>query len=167
MHYILLGNLLYIINYIKYLTLEYTFKFIIQFRYKDPGLFLEVKSILMDIGYFFQVQDDFLDVFGDPALTGKIGTDIQNGKCTWFAVKCMQKATDNQKQIMRNFYGSHDSENVEKIKGLYHDLDLLNVYKRYENESYDSIKMRIQNLRYDVPQDFFSRILDKSYQRNR
>ena len=57
------------------------------------------------MGHFFQVQDDFLDCFGNPDITGKIGTDIQDNKCSWLAVVCMQFANDEQKQIMIECYG--------------------------------------------------------------
>lgn len=59
------------------------------------------------MGHFFQVQDDFLDCFGNPDVTGKIGTDIQDNKCTWLAALCMQRATESQKQIMRDCYGKN------------------------------------------------------------
>lgn len=59
------------------------------------------------MGHFFQVQDDFLDCFGNPEITGKIGTDIQDNKCSWLAVVCMQRANDEQKQIMLDCYGRH------------------------------------------------------------
>lgn len=53
-----------------------------------------------------QIQDDFLDCFGNPEVTGKVGTDIKDNKCTWLAVLCMQRATPEQKKIMKDCYGS-------------------------------------------------------------
>lgn len=57
------------------------------------------------MGHLYQIQNDFLDCFGNPEITGQIGTDIQDNKCTWFAVVCMQRANDEQKQIMMDCYG--------------------------------------------------------------
>lgn len=63
------------------------------------------------MGHFFQIQDDFLDCFGNPDITGKIGTDIQDNKCSWLAVVCMQFANDEQKQIMVECYGRNGKKN--------------------------------------------------------
>lgn len=46
-------------------------------------------------------QDDYLDLFGDPSVTGKIGTDIQDNKCSWLVVQCLQRASPEQRQILQ------------------------------------------------------------------
>lgn len=111
----------------------------LTFRYADPEVFRQAKTILLEMGHFFQVQDDFLDCFGNPDVTGKIGTDIQDNKCTWLAVLCMQRATEAQKDIMKECYGKHgkNQSNIKmknvnflfyfQIINLFYDLQMLKV----------------------------------------
>jgi len=42
-------------------------------------------------------QDDYIDCFGDPALTGKVGTDIEDNKCSWLIVQALARATGDQR----------------------------------------------------------------------
>ena len=60
----------------------------------------QVEAISVDMGHFYSVQDDYLDIYGDPRVMGKIGTDIVEGKCSWVVVTALQAATLAEREII-------------------------------------------------------------------
>lgn len=66
----------------------------------DPKDLQQARDILLPLGEYFQIQDDFLDCYGDPEVIGKIGMDIQDNKCSWLINKALQKASASQRQIL-------------------------------------------------------------------
>ncbi|KAK2095823.1 hypothetical protein P7K49_024857 [Saguinus oedipus] len=86
------------------------------------------KKILLETGESFQIQDDYLDLFGDPSVTGKIVTGIQDNKCSWLVVQCLQRATLEQYQILKENYGQKEAEKGAQVKALYEELDLLAAF---------------------------------------
>lgn len=72
-----------------------------------------------DLGLAFQVTDDYLDTFGDPAVFGKaIGGDILNAKKTWLYIKAMEKADAETARDLRSALLGEcrsDAEKAEKI----------------------------------------------------
>lgn len=47
------------------------------------------------------VQDDYIDCYGDPSVTGKIGTDIEECKCGWLVVQALKIVSPEQKEILQ------------------------------------------------------------------
>ena len=90
------------------------------------------KEILLEMGELFQVQDDYLDLFWDSSVTGKIGTDIQGSKCSWLVDQCLQPASLEQHQILQENYGQKEAEKVARVKVLYEELNLQAVFTQYE-----------------------------------
>jgi farnesyl diphosphate synthase len=91
---------------------------------KDEDKFEAAKEILVQMGTYFQVQDDFLDCFGAPEVIGKIGTDIEDTKCSWLIVQALKRADDIQKKLLKDNYGKADHSCVEKVKKVYNELQL-------------------------------------------
>lgn len=53
------------------------------------------------VGLAFQLQDDYLDCYGDPAVFGKaIGGDIRCGKKTFMLISALQRANDEQRSAL-------------------------------------------------------------------
>ena len=51
--------------------------------------------------FFLCAQDDYLDCYGDPVVTGKVGTDIEENKCSWLVVQAIQRITTKQMETLK------------------------------------------------------------------
>ncbi|BFZ16171.1 hypothetical protein BsWGS_19210 [Bradybaena similaris] len=133
----------------------------------DEDSHTKAKTILLQMGHFFQVQDDYLDCYGAPEVIGKVGTDIEDNKCGWLIVKALEIATDEQKEELKLCYGRWDKEAVEKVKAIYRDLKLECVYKQYEETSYEEITNLINSIDSAVPKEVFLDFASKIYKREK
>lgn len=137
--------------------------------YEDPKLFEDVKKICFDLGHFYQVQNDFLDLYSiDDTVLKKPGTDIEDGKCTWLAVKTMQYGSHAQKSIMEDCYGKNDSKCIEKVRQVYMDFDYPEMYGQYEEKIYNSLKFQIEQLSkvHNFPKSILLDTLNRTFNRD-
>ncbi len=76
-----------------------------------------------NIGIAFQLQDDYLDAFGNPETFGKqIGGDIIENKKTYLYIKALEFATPSQKSELVNLFAkshSHQAQKIETVKQLF------------------------------------------------
>ncbi|KAM5129487.1 farnesyl pyrophosphate synthase-like [Mantella aurantiaca] len=125
------------------------------------------KTILLEIGEFFQIQDDYLDCYGDPGVMGKIGTDIQDNKCGWLVVEALKRVSPEQRKILEENYGREQAERVQRVKELYEELNMKEVYRQYEEESYRRLQTLISQHAHGLSREIFLALARKIYKRQK
>ncbi|GAB6033424.1 hypothetical protein CHUAL_013309 [Chamberlinius hualienensis] len=128
-------------------------------------LFDKVEQILKPIGELFQMQDDYLDLFGDPSVTGKMGSDIRDGKCTWFIVNALQRLNNSDKELIQNWYGKDDAQLIQRVLGKFVELKLEKLYEERQKEMYQFITNSIKHLPHQLPGQLFLYCLNALYGR--
>jgi farnesyl diphosphate synthase len=112
----------------------------------SPENLKQAHDILIPMGEYFQVQDDYLDNFADPETLGKIGTDIQDNKCSWLINQALKIVTPEQRQVLEENYGRKDAQKEAKVKELYEELDLKKIYEDYEETKVAEIRKAIDSV---------------------
>ncbi|MDO4948683.1 MAG: polyprenyl synthetase family protein [Bacteroidales bacterium] len=80
------------------------------------------------MGLAFQLQDDYLDVYGDVKVFGKnIGGDILCNKKTYMLIQALKKASPEQREEMTRWMERTEYEPAEKIKTFTKIYDSLHV----------------------------------------
>ena len=80
-----------------------------------------------EIGLAFQLQDDFLDVYGDTKVFGKaIGGDILAGKKTFMLINALAHANDSQRKELEQWLAINDrpKEKIEAVTRLYNEIGI-------------------------------------------
>ncbi|CAM4000622.1 polyprenyl synthetase family protein [Flavobacterium sinopsychrotolerans] len=71
----------------------------------------------LNLGLAFQLQDDFLDAFGDPETFGKqVGGDIIENKKTYLYLKAVAFSEETEAKELRRLFSIQPEDNTEKIK---------------------------------------------------
>ncbi|KAG9448522.1 hypothetical protein H6P81_008487 [Aristolochia fimbriata] len=129
--------------------------------------FIEVKNILIDMGTYFQIQDDYLDCYGLPETIGKVGTDIEDFKCSWLVVQALERASEEQKKVLYEHYGKSKAADVAKVKELYNELNLEAVYHEYVAMIYQKLTSLIESLPSESVQAVLQAFLKKIHNREK
>lgn len=95
-----------------------------------------------NLGIAFQLQDDFLDVYGDVNKFGKkIGGDIISNKKTFLLVNALKKAEDKDKANLEYWLNAKEFDKNEKYEAVKNIFDNLNLKEYAENTMNHYFKM--------------------------
>ena len=73
----------------------------------------------LNLGIAFQLQDDYLDAFGNPETFGKqVGGDIIENKKTYLYLKAMEFSDVNEKEQLSHLFSIQPDDNTDKINSV-------------------------------------------------
>ena len=87
----------------------------------DPAARARISRIGLAVGEAFQLRDDLLGVFGDPATTGKpAGDDLREGKRTVLLARTAARATAAEVRLLRAHLGRRDldADAIAELRGV-------------------------------------------------
>lgn len=99
------------------------------------------------IGIAFQLQDDILDVYGDPEKFGKqVGGDIVANKKTFLLISALEIADAENKNALNKWLKVQGSGSTGKVKAVTSIYDALNIRGVAEKEMWSHYEMGIAAL---------------------
>ena len=99
----------------------------------------------LNLGIAFQLQDDYLDAYGDAATFGKqVGGDIMENKKTYLYIEALKNGTPEIKKELLDWYGQSLSDNTEKVRRVKElfsvagsDKMIRSAIKQYTDKAFD------------------------------
>lgn len=104
-----------------------------------------------DLGIAFQLQDDILDVYGDPEKFGKqVGGDILSNKKTYLLIKALETANQEQLQELNYWLHLTNFNAVKKVSAIKNLFDQMEIREKAEQEMNRYAQRALQSLK-DLP----------------
>ena len=124
------------------------------------------------MGLAFQLQDDLLDVYGDPSkFQKKLGGDIVDNKKTFMLINALQLANDEQRTELEHWISTNDHDADEKIASVTHIYNIIGIEKLVQQKIKELFDIALQSLdKVKVNDDkkaelraFANKLLDRKY----
>jgi len=114
------------------------------------------------LGLAFQLQDDLLDVYGDPEVFGKaIGGDITSNKKTYMLINAVNRADSRQRQELMRWIDARDFDREEKVAAvtrLYDEIGIRQLCEQKINYYFEECRKYLEKV--DVADDRKRILLD-------
>ena len=107
------------------------------------------------IGLAFQLQDDLLDVYGDPKVFGKnIGGDITSNKKTYMLINAYNRANDAQRKELEKWIFAKEFDRNEKVKAVTKLYDEIGIRQLCEQKMEECYQLALKYLaKVNVPEE--------------
>jgi len=97
------------------------------------------------LGIAFQIQDDYLDAFGDPEKFGKqAGGDIKANKKTFLLIHAWESCSVSQKKELKKLMNGDGDGKTEKVLQIFHDCKVddwaLQLKNKYLDEAFTHLE---------------------------
>ncbi|EJL62361.1 polyprenyl synthetase family protein [Flavobacterium sp. CF136] len=125
----------------------------------------------LNLGLAFQLQDDYLDAFGDPETFGKqVGGDIIENKKTYLYLKALEFADLNDKQRLLELFESEIEDNsvkIEQAKTIFiasgADKITQEAIEEYTLKAFSTLdKMNIDNDKKEILRSFGQNLMQRN-----
>lgn len=112
------------------------------------GALLRNQNLLYEfgrkLGIAFQIQDDYLDAFGDPARVGKkTGGDIASGKKTFLLIRALETLPGQQKKELELLLKEPGDEKIQTVLQMFRscgaDAWAMELKNKYTSEAFDHL----------------------------
>ena len=100
-------------------------------------------------------------------MTGKVGRDIEDRKCSWLVVQVLEKGSADDRRVLEENYGKEDLISVSMVKDLFNKVDIPKRYLQYEEASFKEICGLIQTQPEGFPKQLFLFLAQKIYKRKK
>lgn len=126
----------------------------------------------VNLGIAFQLQDDILDVYGDPEKFGKqIGGDIISNKKTFLLIKALELAKGSDQNLLISLLENKSikaESKVEQVTNLYNKLSIKNIAEEamldFANRAIESLNaIAIPEDKKSVLKDFATQLIQREH----
>jgi geranylgeranyl diphosphate synthase, type II len=124
----------------------------------------------LNLGLAFQLQDDYLDAFGDPKTFGKqVGGDIIENKKTYLYLKAIEFASISEKEQLLHLFSIQPKDNTDKIesvKGIFNSTGASKITQQaiqdFTLKAFDTLlKISIDNEKKDILRSFGENLMGR------